>query len=83
MDETMFGGKKPGKRGWGATGKTIVFGIYPDAAKSLLSLSFHVPRRQCSHILPAIPKQAVSTIPMTGLPILSCLSEEIMWCFKR
>jgi transposase len=28
MDETMFGGKRPGKRGWGATGKTIVFGIY-------------------------------------------------------
>ena len=28
MDETMFGGKRPGKRGWGATGKNIVFGIY-------------------------------------------------------
>lgn len=22
MDETMFGGRKPGKRGWGAAGKT-------------------------------------------------------------
>jgi len=28
MDETMFGGRRPGKRGWGATGKNIVFGIY-------------------------------------------------------
>lgn len=28
MDETMFGGKRPGKRGWGAEGKVIVFGIY-------------------------------------------------------
>jgi transposase len=28
MDETMFGGKVPGKRGWGAGGKHIVFGIY-------------------------------------------------------
>jgi len=28
MDETMFGGKRPDKQGWGATGKTIVFGIY-------------------------------------------------------
>jgi len=28
MDETMFGGKRPGKRGWGAAGKVIVFGIY-------------------------------------------------------
>ena len=28
MDETMFGGKRAGKRGWGALGKIIVFGIY-------------------------------------------------------
>ena len=26
-DETTFGGKRPGKRGWGAAGKVIVFGI--------------------------------------------------------
>lgn len=26
-DETMFGGRKPGKRGWGASGKIIVLGI--------------------------------------------------------
>jgi transposase len=28
MDETMFGGRIPGKRGWGAAGKCMVFGIY-------------------------------------------------------
>lgn len=28
MDETMFGGKHSGKRGWGAAGKVMVFGIY-------------------------------------------------------
>lgn len=28
MDETMFGGRRPGQRGWGAAGKTLVFGIY-------------------------------------------------------
>lgn len=28
MDETMFGGKRAGGRGWGATGKNIVFGVY-------------------------------------------------------
>lgn len=28
MDETMFGGRRAGKRGWGAGGKIIVFGIY-------------------------------------------------------
>lgn len=27
MDETMFGGRHPGKRGWGAAGMVIVFGI--------------------------------------------------------
>ena len=26
-DETMFGGKRAGKRGWGASGKVIVPGI--------------------------------------------------------
>jgi transposase len=28
IDETMFGGRRPGKRGWGVSGKNIVFGIY-------------------------------------------------------
>lgn len=29
IDETMFGGKNiPGKKGWGASGKQLVFGIY-------------------------------------------------------
>jgi len=27
-DETMFGGYHPGKRGWGAAGKMLVFGLY-------------------------------------------------------
>jgi len=30
LDETMFGGHRPGKRGWGAAGKRIVFGIYKE-----------------------------------------------------
>lgn len=28
MDETMFGGRRKGRRGWGAGGKVIAFGIY-------------------------------------------------------
>lgn len=28
MDETMFGGKRAGKRGWGASGKQMIFGLY-------------------------------------------------------
>ena len=35
MDETTFGGRRPGKRGWGATGKWIVFGIYQRNGKVL------------------------------------------------
>ena len=36
MDETMFGGRKPGKRGWGAAGKHIVFGLYQRNGKVLV-----------------------------------------------
>ena len=69
MDETMTGVRRPGKRGWGATGKNIVFGIYPDAVKSLLFQSHHVLRRLCSLILPNILKLEVYTTQMTGLPM--------------
>ena len=68
MDETMFGGRRPGKRGWGATGKTLSLAFTKETAKYLLFLSHHVLRKLCSHILPDTPKQEVSTIPMTGLP---------------
>lgn len=35
MDETMFGGKRKGKRGWGAFGKHMVFGMYKRNGKVL------------------------------------------------
>ena len=35
MDETMFGGRRPGKRRWGVLGKNIVFGIYQRNGKVL------------------------------------------------
>jgi transposase len=35
MDEIMFGDRRPGKRGWGAIGKNIVFGIYQRNGKFL------------------------------------------------
>lgn len=73
IDETMFDGRRSGKRGWGATGKNIVFGIYPGEVKSLLFLSHHVLERPCILILTNIPKLVVSTIPMTGLPMPSYL----------
>ncbi len=42
MDETMFGGKRKGKRGWGAIGKKMVFGIYKRNGKVIV---FQIPNR--------------------------------------
>jgi len=53
MDETMFGGKKPGKRGWGALGKQIVFGIYQRNGKVLV---FPVPNRSRKTLLYLVSK---------------------------
>lgn len=51
MDETMFGGKRPGKRGWGAKGKVIVFGIYKRNGKVL---TFPVSSRAGDTLIPLI-----------------------------
>jgi transposase len=49
MDETMFGGKRPGKRGWGSAGKHIVFGIYQRNGKVL---TFPVSTRGKEELIP-------------------------------
>ena len=49
MDETMFGGKRPGKRGWGAAGKHIVFGIYQRSGKVL---TFPIASRSKQQLVP-------------------------------
>ncbi len=51
MDETMFGGKRPGKRGWGAQGKVIVFGIYQ---RNGHVLTFPIPSRGKPTIMPIV-----------------------------
>lgn len=51
FDETMFGGRKPGKRGWGASGKNIVFGIYKRNGKVL---TFPVSSRAKDTLIPLI-----------------------------
>ncbi len=53
FDEAMFGGHRKGKRGWGAEGKTIVFGIY---ARSGQVMTFPVPDRKRTTLRPLIEK---------------------------
>ena len=49
MDETMFGGKRPGKRGWGAAGKHMVFGILQ---RDGIVLSFPITSRGKQELIP-------------------------------
>lgn len=51
LDETMFGGYHAGKRGWGAEGKTIVFGIYKRNGHVVV---FPVPDRKAETLEPLI-----------------------------
>lgn len=51
MDETMFGGRRPGKRGWGAEGKVLVFGMYK---RNGLVVTFPVSSRSRKELLPLI-----------------------------
>lgn len=57
MDETMFGGKKPGKRGWGTTGKIMVFGIYQRNGKVS---TFPITSRAGDTLIPLIGKHTKS-----------------------
>ncbi len=49
----MFGGYRPGKRGWGAEGKHVVFGIYERDGKVVV---FPVPDRKKETLTPPIGK---------------------------
>lgn len=51
LDETMFGGRRPGKRGWGASGKHVVFGIYKRNGKVL---TFPISSRAGDTLIPLI-----------------------------
>lgn len=51
MDETMFGGRVAGKRGWGASGKHMVFGIYQRNGKVL---TFPISSRAGDELIPLI-----------------------------
>lgn len=57
IDETMFGGKRKGKRGWGAKGKHIVFGIYKRNGKIITHI---INSREGSVIIPLICQTTAS-----------------------
>ena len=53
LDEAMFGGHHKGKRGWGAEGKTLVFGIYKRNGQVM---TFPVPDRKYDTLMELIKK---------------------------
>ncbi len=53
FDEALFGGHRRGKRGWGAEGKAMVFGIYQRNGKVA---TFPVPDRKYNTLMPSIEK---------------------------
>ena len=53
LDEAMFGGHRKGKRGWGAEGKTLVFGIYKRNGQVM---TFPVPDRKYDTLMELIKK---------------------------
>jgi transposase len=48
MDESMYGGHRKGKRGWGAAGKHIVFGLYQRNGQVM---TFPVPDRKTNTLI--------------------------------
>jgi transposase len=50
-DETMLGGRRRGKRGWGASGKVLIFGMLK---RNGVVRVFAVPNRQKATLLPLI-----------------------------
>ena len=51
MDESMYGGHRKGKRGWGATGKHIVLGLYQRNGQVM---TFPVPDRKTDTLIPLV-----------------------------
>lgn len=55
LDETLYGGRRHGKRGWGAAGKHLVFGMYQRDGQVL---TLPVPNRETDTLLPLILKHS-------------------------
>ncbi|MCX7881541.1 MAG: hypothetical protein N2482_03490 [Patescibacteria group bacterium] len=59
IDETMFSGKRKGKRCWGAKGKHIVFGVYKRNGEVLTHI---IKSRDGSVIIPLVCQTTVSVV---------------------
>lgn len=55
VDESMYGGHRKGKRGWGAAGKHVVFGMYQ---RNGFVFTFPVPDRSISSLIPLVQKHS-------------------------
>jgi len=80
MDETMFGGSRDGKRGWGAAGKQVVFGMYKRNGKVL---TFPVNSRKKDELKPKITKHSQPgsiyyTDDYSGYSFLSIRGEHVV-----
>lgn len=53
MDESLYGGHRKGKRGWGAAGKHLVFGLYQRNGKVI---TLPVPNRKTRTLIPLVAK---------------------------
>lgn len=53
LDEALFGGRRKGNRGWGAEGKTMVFGICRRDGKIV---TFPVPDRKADTLMPLVER---------------------------
>ena len=51
MDESMYGGHRKGKQGWGAAGKQIVLDLYPRNGQVM---TFPVPDRKTDTLIPLV-----------------------------
>lgn len=57
LDEAMFGGHRRGRRGWGAHGKHVVFGIYQRNGQVI---TFPVPNRKWQTLRPLIERHTTT-----------------------
>lgn len=79
VDESYFGGKRKGKRGWGAAGKTPVFGLLKRGGKVYTKI---IPDAKATTLMPIMQEkiQPDSIVYTDSLPSYNVLDVS---CFKH